>query len=330
MIDDRPDLPGLELLCYHQTAPMLRVVDPATGGQRLFGGQKRFEQAVSGVLPRAGWVAGWAGRTYRFSLAADVKATRLPRGWAHVASSDRRCIWVPGADPGTWTEYDGVADEHGREVRLDGVHLVADTPHGLLTVDRYDRTMRLVDRDDPTAERTRWSGGDDPLTVNDSTVVWREGVTRLRVEHLDTGTTVPVVLPLWQLHRYPTGPASFSPDGRRLALTGDAIVGPVPLDLPKKERDTRKRQCSGLVIVDLVDGSAELVHGYFEDFAYTPVWSADGAWIFLGVPSEGAMYAVAVDAPERRLRRVEGLGRSAAMPMIDLGHARADVARPAG
>jgi hypothetical protein len=164
--------------------------------------------------------------------------------------------------------------------------------------------------------------------VRESTLVWREGENRLLVERLDTGASVSIALPLWRLHHSPSGPASLSPDGRMLALTGDAIVGPVPVDIPRKEREQRKRQGSGLVIVDLTDGSAELVDGFFENFAYRPVWSADGAWIFVGVPFEAAMYAVDLTRPTHQLQRVDHLGRSAAMPMLDLASARPGTTAP--
>jgi hypothetical protein len=160
VVDEIPALPSLDLLCYHQQAPMLRVVDPSNGEQRPFSGQKTFGQAVDPVVARDGWVAGWAGYTYRFFLADTAKPRRVRRSWPFIASHDRRCIWIPG--DGTWSEYDGVADDCSREVVLDLGHLVADTAHGLL-IAAFDRTMRLVERDDPATELTRWTSREPPV-----------------------------------------------------------------------------------------------------------------------------------------------------------------------
>lgn len=312
-------VPSLELLCYHQAAPMLRVVDPSTGDQRQFSAQKTFGGAVGAVLARDGWVAGRSGQTYAFGLGQDLKPRRFARGTSFVGSVDRRCIWIRQGR--TWQEYDGVTDEFGREVPVAPGFLAADTAVGLVVVD-VEMTVRLVDRDDPARELKRWPSRDRPMLAFDTTLVWRDADSRLLVEDLAAGTVVSIQLPLWRMHHSPAGPASLSPDRRWLALSGDAIVGEVPLDLPPRERERRKRQGSALVLVDLVDGRAVLVGGYFENFAYQPVWSADGASIFVGVPFEAAMYVATFDESDPQLRRVDSVERSAPMPMIDLRSAQ--------
>lgn len=325
MVDEAPAAPDVELLCYHQTPPMLRVVNPRARSHRPFSGQKSFPQAVNLALARDGWVAGWAGFTYRFAVTERTKPTRVQNGRPFKAASDRRCIWIP--DGRTWRLYDGVTNEWRDEVHLDGGHLLADTAHGLL-VNEFDHTVKLFEGCDLTTEIRRWPMPHELITATASTLVWREADNRLRVEHLDTDTTVLITLPLWRLHDLAAGPASLSPDGQRLALTGDAIVGPIPFDIPRKERDKRKRQGSSLVIIDLIDGSVQQVGEYFERSAYRPVWSADGAWIFFGAPFEDVVYGVAVDHATPQLRTVDGLGRSVGMPLLDLANTRSAESSP--
>jgi len=260
-----------------------------------------------------------------FGLTDGAKPQRLERGWSLIGSVDRRCIWVLRGR--TWREYEGVAGTYGREVPAGpGNWLVADTPLGPLVFDS-DRGVRLLDRDDLSHDLKRWASSEPPLLAHDTMLVWRDGHCRLLVEDLESRASVTVDLPLWRLHQTPTGPASLSPDRRWLAVTGDAIVGQLPSGLPPEERARRKRQGSALVLVDLLEGSTVLVEGYFESFAHRPVWSADGSWIFVGVPFERAMYAVFVDGHgPHRLQRVDAIEGASPMPMIDLRTAQA--ARP--
>jgi len=141
-----PEVPSLELLCYHQRGPAMRVVDPSTGQQHQFSGQKAFGQAIDHVLARDGWVAALAGYTYTVGLTDGAKPRRLERGWSLIGSIDRRCIWVLRGR--TWCEYDGVAGTYGREVpAAPGNWLIADTPLGPL----------VFDSDRRPAPRSRWA-----------------------------------------------------------------------------------------------------------------------------------------------------------------------------
>jgi hypothetical protein len=78
--------------------------------------------------------------------------------------------------------------------------------------------------------------------------------------------------------------------------------------------DSTAKGRGGLAIVDLATASCAIASGDFKYSSYKPVWSLDGAAIFLGLPFERHIARAEVDSPELKLLTI----KKAPMPILAL------------
>lgn len=206
---------------------------------------------------------------------------RLRQSYTFVPSSDPRAIWVD-AGPHSRRSLEAV-DDRGQVLDSlelpQGWRLHAETPNGFVIENVDDRLIAT------------FIGGHVEVLLRDvqalgarsgALIAWtRRDDAVLGVTDLATGTHEirhPDVAE-WQQF------ASFSPDGRYLAIGGypDPPTPRTPLsgDAPSPPYKGRR---AVMALVENASGRCELMRGEFDNFAWTPTWSADGLWVVFGAP----------------------------------------------
>ena len=211
-----------------------------------------------------------------------------------VPAANPRTVWL--ADGESATEYDGVLRrEVGRASLPPKAFLVAAVPEGLV----FMRSHALLLGD------ARLAAGDEVLATSGSLLAvehHREGA--LTLVDASTGTVTPVLKP--RAGRW-NGSGSFSPDGAWFALgiaehdyTTRAILEP---------------DWTRLALVETATGGVTLAEGVFDNFATTPVWSADSGSLVFNAPFDKSLFSC--DMATRRLSPLlRRRGRPS--PLIDI------------
>ena len=274
---------GLTLVGYIERRPWLWLVDVdaraiAPGNTSLPGNG----DAVSAICTRRDWLAV---ETYTAVWSAPLELNgpgrRLRQSYTFVPSSDPRAIWVD-AGPHSRRSLEAV-DDRGQVLDSlelpQGWRLHAETPNGFVIENVDDRLIAT------------FIGGHVEVLLRDvqalgarsgALIAWtRRDDAVLGVTDLATGTHEirhPDVAE-WQQF------ASFSPDGRYLAIGGypDPPTPRTPLsgDAPSPPYKGRR---AVMALVENASGRCELMRGEFDNFAWTPTWSADGLWVVFGAP----------------------------------------------
>ena len=144
----------------------------------------------------------------------------------------------------------------------------------------------------------------------------------------ETGAEHPV--PRVTAGEWPIVPGSFSPDGTlfvqdlgeappRSEAEAYGLLGEV-LEAAAGHAPAPKvpPEWSRLAVVSGTEGSVRLAEGRFNDFAGTPVWSADGEWIVFDAPFQTRdLFVCRIREPIPRLVPVKFKGASPG-PLVDV------------
>lgn len=306
---------GLTLVGYSERHPWLWLVDvdaAAIGPANT--SLPGNSDAVSAICTRRDWLAVETHTAvWSAPLGLNGPGRRLRQSYTFVPSSDPRAIWVD-AGPHSRRSLEAV---DGRGQVLDslelpqGWRLHAEAPHGF-TIENVDdrliatfigRQVEVLLRDVQALGARRgaliaWTRRDDAvLGVTDLAAGTHE------IHHPDIAE--------WQQF------ASFSPDGRYLAIGGypdpPRRRTPSLSDAPSQPYKGRR---AVMALVETASGHCELMRGEFDNFAWTPTWSADASWVVFGAPFQRRrLYAF---QPEEGVLHALTFKRQPPMPMIDV------------
>jgi hypothetical protein len=308
-------LPTLRVLGYQPTRPRLRLL-------RL--PEERVEpspvalDAAECALDRDGWLVFTPNaEVWGVPASLEGRAFRVGRWWDCVPAPNPRTVWLAnpvdpdpsgGLDhdaPTVLVEYDGVVRQEIDRRELPGsLRLEAAVPEGWIL-----RGARDGAGDADALLLWRWRGSSGTPVSSGYYVLASHG-SLLAVAHRDgrlsfvdagTGTETPVSNPLaggWH------DSGAFSPDGAQFAIgVREQLDGPASAQL---------------ALVDTATGAAALATGRFDNFATTPVWSQDGAWLIFDAPFDTSLFACHVRAASPTLVPVVRR-RGRPVPLIDVG-----------
>jgi hypothetical protein len=277
--------------------------------------------ALDRGFAREGWLVVIAHPEVR-GLPVPLEGERFSVGywWDCVPAPNPRTVWLanPGkaiddSQPTVVTEYDGVLRRELRRRELPGFfRLQAAVRDGLV--------LRTQDRDGLWI--WRWDARDVvPLTparevlgAHDATLAVLDPDDQLEVFDSCTGRRTPIAKPLpgkWASR------GSFSPDGTRFALDleehrAEVDGGPVEILAAMMQP-----AWSRLVLVTCATGATNVPAGRFDNFASTPVWTADGRWLLFDAPFDTSLFALDTHAPAPELTPVVRR-RGRPSPLIDI------------
>ncbi|MDQ6839948.1 MAG: hypothetical protein M3137_16880 [Actinomycetota bacterium] len=311
---------GLTFLGYCPRRPWLWLVDLdskeiAPANTSLPGA----DSAISEMSVRDEWLAVQTHSTlWSVPLALNGPGRRVVETFTFAPSVDGRSVWVEAPGELRVRHRPIAVDGHGVVVnRLDlplGWRLHAETPagfviedydHGQLATFVADEVRPLVD------DRVRMLGA-----THGSVVVWTrwDDNAVLGMTDAAAGRTQMIRHPAvaeWQSF------ASFSPDGRTLAIGGF----PDPREpLTGSFIDNLSKPYVGrpalMMLVDTASGACRRVQGEYDQFATTPAWSADGGWVAFHAPFQSRR--LYVFRPDDGVLHTIRFRRSPPTPMLDV------------
>jgi len=288
-------LPRLTLLGYQATRPRLRVLRLPSETVEPSPVPLNRPIAIDHGFAREGWFVLRPGReVWGIPGSLDDKFA-LGEWLTCVPAANPRTIWL--GDSTMALEYDGVLRREVGRVSLPGgeTYVVAGVPEGLV----LSRSGKLWLGDEPLAV------GNDVLATSGSRLVvaaHRSG--QLSLVDASTGTITPVVMPFagrWN------GSGSFSPDGAWFAL-----------GLAEQDFTTRamlEPDWTRLALIEVGTGAVTLAEGRIDNFATTPVWTADSRWLVFNAPFDKSLFACEIAAMRLQplLRR-----RGRPSPLVDV------------
>lgn len=270
-----------------------------------------MDTAISRVFLRDGWLAV-EGHHEVWSVPfpfGSQPAKRLAESFDCVPDlHDRRGVWVEEGESGHYVLVDGSDGAVHREVSFGpGTRLDSVTPAGFVV--RRDCHLVLVS--DGAADRPLGQGS-VVGAFRSTLIVDRPPGGGIVIHDLGSGDEIPVSDP--GIGRWQRSPA-FSPDGKRFVIGADRDA-PRPLPEGFDWAAPYQAQPAQLVCVDVQTGTATIVEGTFDNFAWEPVWTADGAWVVFGAPFEKRQLWV-MSSVELVLRNVK-FRRNPPMPLLDV------------
>jgi hypothetical protein len=327
------ELPVFRVLGYQQSRPYLRVLRLPEETVEPSPVSVNADVALDRGFTREGWLVFNAFADIRgVPVPLEGRAFRVGRWWDCVPAPNPRTVWLanPGpkfdeSAPTIIAEYDGVARrERARRKLTRSLRLEAAVVDGLIF-----RGHDHGNRDDDTLWIWTWESEDveafSPglavVAAHDALLAVADRDKRLSI--LDTGTrrSTPVVKPAvgeW------ASKGSFSPDGRWLALGYEEGMEDADGDLPITVTDPfavlaelSRPSWTKLAFVDTATGPSVVAEGRFNDFATSPVWTADSRWVIFDAPYENSLFACeAHAAPPQLIPIVRRRGRP--RPLIDV------------
>ena len=265
------ELPRLSLLGYQATRPRLRVLRLPSETVEPSPVPLNRPVAIDHGFAREGWFVLRPGREV-WGIPASLDGKFALGEWLTcVPAANPRTVWL--GDSTMALEYDGVLRCEVGRVSLPGgeTYVVAAVPQGLV----LSRSGKLWLGDEPLAV------GDDVLATSGSRLVvaaHRSG--QLTLVDASTGTITPVARPFagrWN------GRGSFSPDGAWFAL-----------GLAEQDFTTRamlEPDWTRLALIEAETGAVTLAEGRIDNFATTPVWTADSRWLVFNAPFDKSLFA---------------------------------------
>jgi hypothetical protein len=302
------------VLASRQTKPRVRVIDLVSGTEMPCKLLDRVD-ALDGAIARSGWIAVHSSRLWWLDAALERPARRLATSGTLIPALDPSCVWY--YRDGSWVLYDGAADVEREVLHLGPmVALHAEIPEGLVVSDLAKQIGGLLDRKPPHAPLDPVDAGEFAASSGSRTA-WRGEGSKLRIHDHRHGTVHEVHDPrIWRWSRE-LGPSwSVSPDGSTLALFGEGVFGPLPLDLNRSERSAAKARSTQLALIDLATGSIEIPPERYEDPSH-PVWLADGQHITFATPRSVHLYEVTT----QQGTPVPGTWTRPPHPLVDLNRA---------
>jgi hypothetical protein len=297
---ERRRMSGERLLCYESKPPHLRVLDLFSRDIELLPTPWDKGYAIDTAWHRDTYIA--LNQTdrgiirFERSLAGPGRLLG-PSHYSPFPASDRDHMWLCNpegrkhGEPHVAQEVDG----YGRVVRE------LNLPGGAFLRGELDKGFFV----EIGSGHFMWSGR-GPIKERLLTGGWFVGIVQnmliwvavdspgtLRWVGAHEGSVTPPVVDKWS-HIW-LSPAPF---GSKVAITFDSTA---------KGR-------GGLAIVDLATASCTIASGDFKYSSYKPVWSLDGASIFLGLPFERHIARAEVDSPELKLLAI----KKAPMPILAL------------
>jgi hypothetical protein len=317
--------PDTVLLAYNERRPRLRLVRVSEGlVEPAPVSLDEAYAAIDGCLPRDGWLAFAAHEEiWGIPSSFEEPAFRVGQSWGLVAGEDPRTIWLApesGYDgrPSRFIEYDGVARAARRTVELEpGLRLAAAVSQGLVVAPVEAGMLYLHRWTDE--RRTDLVAGSYVLARHPARLAVEVDHRELVIFDVGRGTSLPVPRPSGS--RWGTF-SSFSPDGNLLAIgveqdrshSEEELLAGVWAALTTDER--YEREPTRLALIDTTTGAVRLATGDFDNFATTPIWSADGTSAFFAAPFEDALWRCDATTPEPWLDRV--LKGRAPVPRADV------------
>lgn len=231
--------------------------------------------AVSEIVSRNGWLAVHTHQTpWSVPASLDEPGRRLAdTSFTFVPRLDGETLWIQPADePDGHTVAVTAAGEAVDRMVLDQRdRLVGETNLGHL-VRRDGNRLALLDREGRREElgTTSWL-----QVVSADVVAWtdqeRREVLHLRTSD-DTHHVTAADIAAWH-HA-----GSLSPDGRTIAVGGDATIDSLDESSPAHQHPSR------LALIDVASGEVSLSDGTFPNFAWPPAWTGDSSWVVFNAP----------------------------------------------
>jgi hypothetical protein len=280
--------------------------------------------AIGRCLPREGWLACAAHEeVWGIPSSFEEPAFSVGQSWGLIAGEDPRTIWLAPEStydgrPSRFIEYDGVARAERRTLELEpGLGLAAVVSQGLVVAPVEAGIIQLHQWAD--GRRTDLVAGTYVLAQHDALLAVEVDHRDLMIFDVGRRTSVPVPRPAgsrWGMF------SSFSPDGKLLAigvekdhgLSEEELRAAVWDALTGNSQDAREP--TRLALIDTTTGALRLAAGDLDNFATTPIWSADGTSAFFATPFEDALWRCDLPTPEPSLDRV--LKRRAPVPLADV------------
>jgi hypothetical protein len=319
----RPEDPlaqtGLTFLGYGSRHPWLWLVDldskAIAPASTSFPG---LEAAISEMSVRDDWLAVQTHSVlWSVPLDLNAPARALAETFTFAPSIDGRAVWIEAPEVRLRHRLIAV-DGHGSVVsHLElsaGWRLHIETPAGFVIENHDEGRLAVLNAGEV---RPLVAEGVRPLTgTNGITVVWTpwEDAATLGLTDVETGRTQMICHPdvaEWQ------SKASFSPDGRTLAIGGfpeprEPSTGSFVDTISKPY--VGRRAC--MMLIDVASGACRRVRGEYDNFAWAPAWSADGSWVAFYAPFQSRrLYAFQAD--EGDLQTIK-FRRSPPAPMLDV------------
>jgi hypothetical protein len=291
---------GESLLCYESKAPLLRVLD--------------LHSLKIEPLPTP-WDNGyaidtaWHRRTYIALNQTDRGIIRIETSLSGPGRHLGRSSYSPF--PALLADHMWLCNPEGRKYgephlvqEVDGHAKVVrelSVPGGAFLRGELDRQLIVQ-----IGSEHYWWSGRGPIkeramangwflgAISD-TVIWVavDTPSTLRWAGAHEGAVTPA-----EVNRWAWTHLSPAPDGSKVAI---------PFGSTKKGR-------GGLAVLDLGSGSCTVASGDFKASSYRPVWSLDGASIFMGLPFERRIARVDTNSPEVRRLAL----KNAPMPILAL------------
>jgi hypothetical protein len=311
------ELPVFRVLGYQQSRPHIRLLRLPEETVEPSPVSVNADVALDHGFARDGWLVFNAFADIRgIPVPLEGRAFRVGRWWDCVPAPNPRTVWLanpgPKFDEGAPTiiaEYDGVARrELTRRELTRSLRLEAAVADGLIFRGHDHRN-----RDDDTLWIWTWNSEDvAPFSpglrvvgAHDAMVAVADREKRLSILHAGTRRSTPVVEP-------PAGEwasdGSFSPDGRWLALSyeertehpdGDEPI--TPTDPLAVLAQLSQPNWTRLAFVDTATGTSVVAEGRFNEFATSPVWTADSRWVIFDAPYENSLFACEAQAARPQL-----------------------------
>lgn len=306
------DLPRARIVGYQASRPHLRIltlpeelVEPAPAP----GAVNNSDVALDSAIVREGWFALFPSRgVWGMSLPFSGEGFRVEGEWDRCCPAPNpRNVWLARSskfedvrsprshDQTLVAEYDGVARVEVRRFELPPeLSLRATITDGLLTSPWESNRAGLAG-----LQLFRYGASDpEPFASElgpDLAVVGQAGDLLMLTETrslgrdgfwlYEPGACQPVYVappPGMEFGMF----SSFSPDADRIAIgieNPEAVHG-------RAGRYVRD-QSSMMAIVDARTGAVRVADGGFDNFASSPVWTADGRWVIFDAPFDLSLYA---------------------------------------
>ena len=281
-------------------------------GDNVPAGERRGHQCH---LRPAAWLAVKTHSVlWSLPLGLDGPGHRLRDSFTFVPALDHHAVWVEVrlGDRSRLVALDGDGHVVNTLELPERWRLHADTRNGFvignidagLLATFVGGTVQIIAEDVHALDarsgaRVVWTRGDDAI---------------LGLTDVATGRTDEIRHPSvaeWQTT------ASFSPDGRYLAIGGYADPRePSPPSFAGAMAAPHQARRAFMTLIQSATGTCELMQGQFHEFAWTPTWSTDASWVIFGAPFQGR--------PLYAFRRTEGVLhtltflRQPPMPMLDV------------